>query len=175
MIDLSGLEVGATVRAGPKEEAHDFTPQDGDGNAYLNGAGEPLVLRIADPGSPRARREMVKLRLKFPDVEEPEGGWTEAALDRAARHEEGRQDEMLARFVVGWNVRHGEGGDPVEFSVDHMAQFFRLFPAVHAATMVHLSERMRQAGNSAGGSRPGPRKKAGSRGSTGKQARRDDR
>lgn len=170
-MDFRSLEVGAEP-ARKNETVHDFTPIDPaskDGKPFLNGAGKPLVLQLADPSSPRARREMVKLRIKYPPSSEPKGGWTEDALSEAAEDEEGRQREMLARFVVGWNLEHE--GKLVPFAVEHAAEFFEVFPAVAGVTMIEIARLMEASGNSESGSAGGPHKTDGSDESTRKPAK----
>ena len=160
-MDFGSLDIGSEPAKPAADSTHEFTPMDGD-KPFRNGAGEPLVLQVADPSSPRWRRELVKLRLKWPHVV-PEGEWTEEELDKATANDEGRQREMLARFVTGWNLQHGKDGEPIEFSVESGAQFFERFPPVAAATMVHIAEVLDASGNVESGSAGGPRKKGGSR------------
>ena len=174
MMDFRSLDVGSKPADAQADAVHDFTPIDpasDDGKPFLNGAGKPLVLQLADPSSPRARREMVKLRIKYPAAAEPKGGWTEDGLDEAAEDEEGRQREMLARFVVGWNLEHD--GKPVPFAVEHAAEFFEVFPSVAAVTMIEIARLMDASGNAESGSAGGPRKTDGSDESTTKPAKAD--
>lgn len=161
MMDFASLNIGGEAKKPTADNVHDFTPMDGD-TPFLNGAGDPLVLKVADPSSPKARRELSKLRLKWPHIE-PEGEWTEEELEKAASNDEGRQREFLARFVCGWNLQNGKDGEAVEFSVEGAAQFFEMFPSVAAVTMVYVAELLSASGNVESGSAGGPRKKGGSR------------
>lgn len=171
-MDFRSINVGAKPSEVRADAIHDFTPIDPgseDGKPFLNGADKPLVLQLADPSSPRARREMVKLRIKYPPAAEPKDGWTEAGLNEAAEDEEGRQREMLARFVVGWNLEHD--GKAVPFAVEHAAEFFEVFPSVAGVTMIEIARLMDASGNGESGSAGGPRKTDGSDESTRKPAK----
>ena len=160
-MDFRNLSVGdAPTERVDVSEMLTFTPTDGDGKPYLNGGGEPLVIRFHDVSGLEGRREMLKTSIRYPFVALPKEP-SEEDLARAASNEQARQRESWIRAIKGWNLRNGKDGDEIEFSVDNALQFFDLFENVAAVVAEHALALVRAAGNGRRGSDSGPRKKAG--------------
>ena len=181
-MDFRSLDVGTKPADARADAVHDFTPIDplsidvddegepikGSGKPFLNGAGKPLVLKLADPSSPRARREMVKLFIKYPHIGKPKDGWTDGLLNEATDNALGRDRETMARFVIGWNLE--KDGKSIDFTPEHAAEFFEIFPDIAEVTSGHILTMRVASGNAERGSAGGPRKTDGSAESTRKPA-----
>lgn len=147
-MDFSKIDVGAPKKKAQKT-AFDVAVTTAEGQPFLNGAGQPLKVKLLAMNSPEGEEEMRRWRIKYA-VGKDKGDLStadEQTIAKLAEQDKASSIELIARMTVDWNVST-PNGDKVEPTRDNRFKFYEVFPDVLEAVSAEVQRIVADLGNS---------------------------